>query len=167
MEVDVHRKSEVKTEGDVATSDIRVVCWCGVPGIGGNVTSFGEDLVGVATSTFDGDDLVEETVEAFDAEAFVVATGEGNPANFESCAHLLEDVFELAVIVDDDYASDANTEKDVFKEFAAEVSGVVCLQGGDDNGGAQVVHGGENAGVTGEGNCITWNPNVEVDERPG
>lgn len=134
VEVDVHGEFEVEPESDVAASDIGIIGRSRVPGICCCVAGFGKDLIGATSTTLSGDEFVEEAVEAFDAKAFVVASGERYPSDLQGGTHLLENVSEFAIGVDDDDTSNAGAEENVLEESSAKVSAVVFLYRGDNDG---------------------------------
>jgi len=166
VEVNVHGEFEVDTKSDVAAGDVGVVSGSRVPGIGSHEGGFNKNFVGISTTAFSFDILVQEAMETFYFEAFVVASGEGDPTNFEGSTHLLEDISEFAVCVDYDHACNTNTKEDILEELATEVGCIAFLDGSDNDGRAEIVHSVEKTYVALEGNRVAGDPGIEVDVDP-
>lgn len=81
---------------------------------------------------------------------FVASSGQGNPMSAHGIAHLLEDVMKFAVSINDDCASDTCMQETILKELSCAMSTVVLLDRGDDDGGAEVAHLGNDADVIGK-----------------
>ena len=115
---------QVKGERKDATNssdgarDFSAVNGASVPGVGGGMGDtfkheFGRDTT---IGRGDGDGFVEDLKEAFDSQSFVVATGDAVMTNFEDLGHGNEITFELAVVVNDNQAAEANFQKDLLHE---------------------------------------------------
>ena len=166
FEVDIHGKFEVNAESDVAASNVGIVGGSRVPGVGCHESGFGKDFVGASTTAFGFDVFVQKAMEAFHFEAFMVASSERDPTNFEGGAHLLEDIAKFAVCVDYNHACNTDSKEDIFEELATEVGCVAFLNGSDDDGRAEIVHSVEKTYVALVGNRVTGDPSIEVDVDP-
>jgi len=114
----VKGKGKSATDGGHAAWYIGAIDGAGVPSVSGCVSGASENggRFDAAVGGLNGDGFVEYAKEAFDRESFVIAGSDRVKTDLKNRAHVVEKAFELAIVVDNNEAAEADAKENGLHE---------------------------------------------------
>ena len=123
----VKREAEGSSNSGNTANNISTINGAAVPSVSSGVLSFNKNGISAAIiGSKNSNSLIEESVEVFDSDSFVIAASSDLEVNGKSGTNSLKESFKSASVVNDNYTTESDLQKD-FLDKQAKANSAACM----------------------------------------